>query len=75
MLYAVIHDNRLLALRTRRDDAKQSALEAATAGIKYVEHSFLYEPDGKRCEVSYRPARNRRWISTGYFVQAVETVD
>lgn len=71
MIYAVIHDNRLINLHSKRDEAKAAALKAATQGVKYAEHSFLYEPGGgERCEVLHRPARNRRWIKTGYFVDA-----
>lgn len=75
MIYAVIHDNRLISLHSKRDEAKAAALKAATQGVKYAEHSFLYEPGGERCEVMHRPARNRRWIKTGYFVDAADLAE
>lgn len=73
MIYAVIHDCRLLGLYRDRDAAKQAAAKAATEVVKCTAFRWLYqEGEPERCEVIYQPARNRRWVHTGYFVDAAE---
>ncbi|MEU3527551.1 hypothetical protein AB0E62_27395 [Streptomyces sp. NPDC038707] len=68
MLYAVIHDNRLLSLHRTRDDAKDAALQAATEGMRYVDFAYFYEPDHERWEVLHRADRRRRWTRSGYYI-------
>lgn len=70
MLYAVIHENQLVSLHQNRDAAKAAALSAAT-GDKYVDFVYQVLPsETERYEVHYRPARNRSWIQSGYFIDS-----
>lgn len=79
MFYAVIHDNRLLGLYSKRDDAKEAALKAATEGADCADFAYRYEPaskeHGERWEVEYRTDRRRRLASTGYYIAAANLTE
>lgn len=73
MIYAVIHESRLVSLHKSEGEAKVAALTSATTNATYVEFVYLYEQGNPhRCEVHYRPARNRAWVHSGVFVESAE---
>jgi len=76
MLYAVIHDNRLISLHRDRDAAKAAALQAATEGVPHADFAYHYEPGShERWEVLHRADRRRRWTRSGYFVAAADITE